>query len=165
MVDQSDFFMNRETLLIAERLNEAYTGQPWFNRGIKEILLEIKGDKIFERPDGQHSILDLLWHIITWKEFTISRLRDDAGKDVHYFEKNNWRELDHGDKELWENAVERYHELHTELVELIRQQKDELLIQKVRDRDYDFRKLLYGIGEHDIYHIGQIAYLSKLLNR
>src|SRR3954469_2807722 len=121
MVDQSDFFMNRETLLIAERLNEAYTGQPWFNRGIKEILLEIKGDKIFERPDGQHSILDLLWHIITWKEFTISRLRDDAGKDVHYFEKNNWRELDHGDKELWKNAVERYHELHTELVELIRQ--------------------------------------------
>jgi len=163
--DEQDFNMNREILLIAERLKEAYTGQPWFNRGIREILLEIEGDKIFERPNGEHSILELLWHMITWKEFTISRLRDDETKHLRYFEKNDWRELDHSDIKLWQEAVEKYHQLHTELVELIRQQKDELLVQRVRDRDYDFRKLLYGIGEHDIYHIGQIAYLSKLLKR
>jgi hypothetical protein len=51
------------------------------------------------------------------------------------------------------------------LIEIIQQQKDDILSQQVRDRNYDFRKLLYGIKEHDIYHLGQIAYIKKLLQR
>jgi uncharacterized damage-inducible protein DinB len=154
--------MNREILLIAEQLKDAYEGEPWFGRSIKEIFNEIDEATVFEKPGGQHSILELLWHMITWREFTLSRFRKDQ-IPVEYFEKNDWRELDHSDKALWHQGLERFAKLHNELVEAIQQQKDEILSQRVDDRKYDGRKLLYGIIQHDIYHLGQIAYVKKML--
>ena len=157
--------MNREILLIAEQLKDAYNGEPWFGRSVHDILKETDEAIVFEKPGNQHSILELLWHMITWKEFTISRLRDDAGKSLQYFESMDWRKLDYTDKTIWQQGLHRFAKLHNELIEIIQQQKDDILSQQVRDRNYDFRKLLYGIKEHDIYHLGQIAYIKKLLQR
>jgi len=117
----------------------------------------------FAKPSGQHSILELLWHMITWKEFTISRLRPNAANDLNYFELNDWRQLDHTDKSLLKKGLERFHQLHKELVEITWQQRDDILFKRVEERNYDFRKLLLGVIDHDIYHLGQIAYVTKLL--
>ena len=155
--------MNQEILLIAEQLKDVYEGKPWFGRNMNEILSEIHPSVAFEKPNGQHSILELLWHMITWKEFTLSRLRSDSELPVTYFEQNDWRELDHSDPALFKRALDQLAQLHNELIEVIRQQKDGLLSQGVRDRDYNFRKLLYGIVQHDIYHLGQIAYVKKIV--
>jgi uncharacterized damage-inducible protein DinB len=155
--------MNREILLIAEQIKDSYEGEPWFGRSIKEILSEIDQSIVFERPANQHSILELLWHMITWKEFTISRLRNENDKSLQSFENMDWRPLDHSDKTLWRQGLHRFAELHNELVEVMQQQKDELLSKKINEKNYDFRKLLNGVVQHDIYHLGQIAYLKKLL--
>jgi len=155
--------MNREILLIAEQLKDAYEGEPWFGRNIKEIMNEIDEAIVFEKPNGQHSILELLWHMITWKEFTLTRLQNDNQKSLRYFEENDWRELDHSNKTLWQQGLQQFKKLHNELIETIQRQKDELLPQQVGGRKYDFRKLLYGIVQHDIYHLGQIAYIKKML--
>ena len=155
--------MNQEILFIAEQLKDAYEGDPWFGRNVKEMLSEIDEAMVFEKPNGQHSILELLWHMITWKEFTLSRLHSDNERSIHYFEENDWRKLDHSDKTLWQQGLQQFAKLHYELIEVVRQQKDELLSQQVSERKYDFRKLLYGIVQHDIYHLGQIAYIKKIM--
>ena len=157
--------MNREILLIAEGIKDAYEGQPWFGRSVKEILNEIDESIVFEKPNGQHSILELIWHMITWKEFTINRIRNDNTTSVHYFEENDWRELDHSDKSLWQHGLQRLAKVQNELVEVVQQQKDDLLAQRVNERNYNFRKLIDGIKEHDIYHVGQIAYIKKMLEK
>lgn len=157
--------MNREILLLVERIKDAYQGEPWFGRSTKEILNEIDETIAFQKPNGQHSIVELLWHMITWREFTISRLREDKEKTLHYFEQNDWRQLDHSNKSLWKEGLKKFEQLHNELIEVIQKQKDEILSQKVNERKYDFRKLLFGILEHDIYHLGQIAYVKKMLQK
>ena len=146
-------------------MKDAYDGEPWFGRSINEILNEIDNEIVFVKPEGQHSIVELLWHMITWEEFTISRLRNDENKPVKYFEDNDWRELDHSNKTLWQQGLQQFSKLHNELLEIIRQQKDEILSQRVSGRKYDFRKLLNGIVQHDIYHLGQIAYIKKMLQK
>jgi uncharacterized damage-inducible protein DinB len=157
--------MNREILLIAEQLKDVYNGEPWFGRSVHEILKETDEAIVFDKPGNQHSILELLWHMITWKEFTINRLRNDDDKSLHFFESNDWRILDHSDKNLWHKCLQRFTKLHNELIEIIEQQKDDILSKQVSGKTYDFRKLLYGIKEHDIYHLGQIAYIKKLFQR
>ena len=153
--------MNREILLITERLKDAYEGDPWYGRNIRDILSEIDEDLAFQKPSGQHSILELVWHMINWREFVISRFRNDL--QLSHFEKNDWRALDHNDRSLWKKGLDRLQELQGELVILFQQQQDSILLEKIHERDYDFRKLLSGIVEHDIYHLGQIAYIKKLL--
>ncbi len=156
--------MNSEILFIIEQIKETYEGDPWFGRNAKALITEVNEQAVFEKPNGQHSILELVWHMITWREFTINRLRNDKENDLHYFEVNDWRNLDHADKSLWQQALHRLHQTQNELIEVLQTQRDNnLLSQRVEGREYDFRKLLNGVFQHDIYHLGQIAYIKKLL--
>ncbi len=155
--------MNKEMLYIAEQIKETYEGDPWFGRNANSLLAEVNEQAAFEKPNGQHSIVELVWHMITWREFTISRFKKEEAKDLHYFEAHDWRKLDHNNKGLWQEGLQRLHETQKELIEIVQTQKDEWLEQNVEERKYNFRKLLNGVLQHDIYHMGQVAYVKKLL--
>ena len=157
--------MNKEILLICDQLKEVYNGDPWFGRSVQAILNEIDEAIVFEKPKDQHSILELLWHMITWKEFVLSRLRHKNEQTLVHFEELDWRELDHNDTKLWKEGLNRFDALQDELVATIKEKNDDLLTQKVGERNYNFRKLLHGIIHHDIYHLGQIAYVKKILSK
>jgi uncharacterized damage-inducible protein DinB len=154
---------NKEVSNIISQLKEAYEGDPWFGRAILKILAEVDERTAYEKPGGQHSTLELLWHMITWREFSIDRLQHSPQMALAYFEEMDWRELDHNDTTLWKQGLERLQETQNQLVTLLEVQTDELLDHNVKERNYTFRKLLYGIIQHDIYHLGQIAYIQKLL--
>ncbi|MGN6401910.1 MAG: DinB family protein [Flavisolibacter sp.] len=154
--------MDAEMQFLTEQLKDAFEGDPWFGRNVNALIGEVNEAIAFEKPNDQHSIVELLWHMINWREFTISRLKKDA-KELHYFETNDWRALDHSDKSLWQQGLQRLRQTQSELLEIIQAQKDEMLDQNVEERNYNFRKLLNGILQHDIYHLGQIAYIKKML--
>jgi uncharacterized damage-inducible protein DinB len=155
--------MRQELDHIIYQLRDTYEGDPWFGRNIRAILREIDETIAFEKPNGQHSILELLWHMITWREFTVDRLQHSPQMQLDYFERNDWRELDHSDKTLWPQGIERLQETQDQLLKLLSERTDEILEIEVRERNYNFRKLLSGFIQHDIYHLGQIAYIKKML--
>jgi hypothetical protein len=47
---------------------------------------------------------------------------------------------------------------------LLLQKDDSFLDEPVEYRKYDFRFLLNGLIQHNLYHTGQIAYVNKLLD-
>lgn len=69
--------MNTEILQITEQLTDVYTGDPWFGKSLQSLLNNVKPETSFAKPNDQHSILDLLWHTTTWREFAINALRND----------------------------------------------------------------------------------------
>ena len=155
--------MNKELGYIITQLKDAYQGDPWFGKAALTLLGEVNEKTAYEKPGGQHSTLELLWHMITWREFTIDRLQHSPQMQLAYFEEMDWRELDHNDMTLWKQGLERLQETQDQLLNLLTAKTDEILDQTVKERAYTFRKLLYGIIQHDIYHLGQIAYIHKLL--
>jgi uncharacterized damage-inducible protein DinB len=155
----------KELNLIIAQLTDAYGGQPWFGRSVKSVLTGMTETVAFEKPAGQHSALELLWHMITWREFVIDRLQHSPQMQLEYFEKNDWRILDHSDISLWKQGMERLDETQVELLSLLKSKDDSILDMKVEARDFDFRYMLYGFIQHDIYHLGQIAYIGKLLKK
>jgi hypothetical protein len=70
---------------------------------------------VFQKPNGQHSLLELLWHIITWREFTLSRLQPSAEKNSRYFEQQDWRTLDETNKNLWHEGLKKLERFANEL--------------------------------------------------
>ncbi|MFN2437993.1 MAG: DinB family protein [Chitinophagaceae bacterium] len=154
--------MNQEMQFIITHLKDAYEGDPWFGRSVKAILAEINDQTAFEKFNGQHSIVELIWHMITWREFTISRLQSSPDKDMQYFEEKDWQNLDHENKSLWHQGLNRLQETQNGLMGLLEKQEEGLLEKTVDERKYNFRKLLHGLIQHDIYHLGQIAYIKKI---
>jgi len=153
--------MSKEISFIIDQLRDAYKGDPWFGRSAKALLAEVNEQTAFQRLNGQHSIVELIWHMITWREFTIDRLQETSETKIHFFEEDDWRQLDHNNKTLWPQGLKKLDEIQNELISLLQKRNDDLLEKPVRERRYNFRKLLHGVIQHDIYHLGQIAYINK----
>lgn len=155
--------MNKEVQSITRNFENTLSGTPWFGRAVFEILGEIDESKASIKPNNaEHSLLDLLYHMITWAEFTLDRIQKDTGKNVKYFEDLDWRQID-PKKHSWKKGVVELKRIHEEIVSILKQKDDEFLKEPVNHREYNYRFLLNGLIQHNIYHLGQIAYVNKLL--
>jgi uncharacterized damage-inducible protein DinB len=155
--------MNKEIQFLVTQFQESLNGDPWFGRNAQKLLGEVTEAIAFQNPNGQHSIAELVWHMVNWREFVISRFRKDANKDLHYFETNDWRQLDHSDSSLWRQGLNKLYDTQEVLLHILQDQSDSILDRNVEERTYNYRKLLHGVIQHDIYHLGQIAYLVKYI--
>jgi uncharacterized damage-inducible protein DinB len=155
--------MRKEVDYFITTMRSVLQGQPWYGQPAMKILQDIDTAKVYDKPnDHSHSLIELLYHMITWSEFTLKRLEKDEEKNMQAFEELDWRKID-TKEHTWEKGVAQFKVTHDLIIETLGTKDDEFLSEKVDYREYNFRFLLHGIIQHDIYHIGQIAYLKKLL--
>ena len=157
--------MNKETLYIIKSFESTLSGQPWFGRAVYEILGEVDESKANTKPNGtEHSMTDLIWHMNTWAEFTLGALENRSGEEMNKIEANDWRAID-PKFHTWKKGIEQLKTTHNKIVELLMQKEDDTFLKDiVTNRQYNFRFLLNGLVQHNIYHLGQIAYVKKMLS-
>lgn len=149
---------------VIQLLQESLTGNPWHGRSLQALLSEVTPEMALRKPNAEsHSIAELVYHIATWREFTISRLQPQKGKDVNYYESIDWRPLDLSKTQTWEEGLRLLDESAQKLLAVLETFNDSILQEKVAERKYKFKELLYGLVQHEAYHAGQIAYAMKLL--
>jgi uncharacterized damage-inducible protein DinB len=155
--------MNREIQYIISSLQRTLDGEPWYGRPVLALLEEIDPAIVYKKPNANaHSLADLLYHIITWAEFTLRRLEKDQEKDDTYFDQIDWRPVDPA-IHTWKEGIDRFRQMNRQIIDILYLKDDSLLGEIVDFREYNFRFLLNGYIQHNIYHIGQVAYLKKLL--
>jgi uncharacterized damage-inducible protein DinB len=155
--------MNKEMQSIISNLKKVNTGQPWYGRAVYEILDETDPKKAAIQPDGSgHSLLQLLYHMITWADFTLKRIEGNHDMDLAAFEKMDWREIDPA-IHTWPKGLAEFKSIHDKIIALLETRDDDFLKGIVDYREYNFRFLLNGLIQHNIYHLGQIAYINKFL--
>ena len=104
----------------------------------------------------------MLYHILTWAEFTLKRIEKDSIQDMAAFEKMDWREIDPA-VHNWKKGLTEFKSVNEKMIPLLDKKGDEFLKEIVDYRKYNFRFLLNGYIQHNIYHLGQIVYVKKLL--
>ncbi|HEY2722796.1 MAG TPA: DinB family protein [Chitinophagaceae bacterium] len=155
--------MRKEIEYVITTLQSILSGEPWYGRSVMAILQEINPSIVYKKPgENSHSLIELLYHMNTWADFTLKRLEKLEEKDLAAFENLDWRQID-PKEHTWEKGLAQFKVTHDLIIELLETKDDEFLSGEVDYREYNMRFLLNGIIQHDIYHIGQIAYLKKLL--
>ena len=156
--------MNKETQYIIKTFESTLSGQPWFGRAVYEMLGEVEESKANTKPNGtEHSMLDLVWHMNTWAEFTLGAVENRTVEEMKKIEANDWRAIDPA-VHTCKKGIEQLKATHNRLIELLKQKEDDAYLKDiVTNRQYNFRFLLNGLIQHNIYHLGQIAYLKKML--
>ncbi len=155
--------MNKEIQSIIRNLENILDGDPWYGRPVYAILREVDSSIAYKKPTpGSHSLIELLYHLLTWAEFTLKRIEKDNINDLDAFEKLDWREIDPKLHD-WDEGLGAFIAAHQQIIALLHTKKDTFLNEIVDYRQYDFRYLLNGLIQHNIYHLGQVAYLKKLL--
>ena len=155
--------MNNELQSIISSLQNVLEGHPWFGRNVYEILAEADEAKVFVKPNAEaHSMADLLYHMLTWAEFTQKRIEKEVIENMAALEALDWRVIDPS-IHTWQKGMAALQASHQKIITLL-QSKDDIFLEETVDyRKYSFRFLLNGLIQHNIYHLGQVAYLSKLL--
>ena len=65
----------------------------------------------------------------------------------------------------WKEAIDNFKQSQQALVEAVKNFSDPRLTELVpsKTHKYTYYTLLHGIIQHDVYHLGQIAYIKKSL--
>jgi len=156
--------MNKEIKSIIQDLQQVMNGQPWFGRPVMAILQEVDPTKAFTRPNNrEHSLIELLYHMITWAEFTLKSVEDAEETEIKAIQKLDWREIDPA-IHSWEKGLKELQSIHDRLVKALESKDDNFLDETVKLRKFNFRFMLQGMIQHDIYHLGQVAYVKKMLD-
>lgn len=155
--------MNKEIQSIIRNLRNVNTGEPWYGRSVYEMLEEVDSSTVYTKLNEDcHSLIELLCHMITWAEFSLKRIEGDKEHDLAVSEKMDWREIN-PTVHTWKKGLSEFKAIHKKINQLLDKKEDEFLKENVDYRKYNFRFLLKGLIQHNIYHIGQITYLNKLL--
>ncbi len=155
--------MKSEIQSIISNLENTLDGSPWFGRPVFALLREIDTSQAHKKlSPSSHSMMDLLYHMITWSDFTLKRIEKEKINDMAAFEKMDWREINPNTHD-WDEALAELIATHQQIIALLLSREDSFLDEIVDYREYNFRYLLNGLIQHNIYHVGQVALLSKLL--
>jgi uncharacterized damage-inducible protein DinB len=155
--------MKKELQSIIHNMKSTLEGEPWFGRSVYAILDEINPSITFKKPNkNSHSLIDLLYHMNTWAEFTLKRIEGDKETDLKASEELDWRKID-PKIHSWEKGLTEFKAIHSKIIKLLNDKDDEFLKGIVDYRNYKYRFLIHGLIQHNIYHLGQIAYIKKLL--
>ena len=155
--------MNKEIKILISRLENTNTGEPWFGRAAYQIFEEADEKKVFIKPGGtEHSMIELLYHMITWADFTLKRIEKDSVQDPAVSEKMDWPHIDHR-MHTWKKGITEFKSIQKKIIIRLKKKEDSFLQETVDYRKYNFHFLINGMIEHNIYHLGQIAYLHKML--
>lgn len=155
--------MNKEIQSIIRNFQDVTYKEPWYGRSVFALLEDVDPAKAGKKiTEDAHSSLEILYHMITWADFTLKRIVGDK-EDMETIEKIDWRQID-PEKHTWEKGLAELKTIHEKIFQLLEEKDDEFLKEKVDYRDYKFRYLLNGLMQHNIYHAGQIAYITKYLH-
>ena len=150
--------MGAETDRIARMLEKTFDKQPWYGSSILGILSDMRPEITDVRHGETNSILELVRHMTSWRIFATKRLLGD----------NNYEVTDEANFPKggsWEEAVANFKQSQQALVEAVKNFSDTRLTELVpsKTHKYTYYTLLHGIIQHDVYHLGQIAYVKKSL--
>lgn len=157
---------NSEIKSIIFQLEVIYNGQPWYGDSIADTLKNISAaDAVAEPAEGIHSILQIMEHMISWKKLIIEKLHYNKDFDIKVNSKDDWKDNTAFSESSWQQLQENFLDVHNELLKELEKKDDAFLQEQVPGRNYTFNFMLRGIAEHDVYHLGQIRLIMKLLSK
>ena len=153
---------NKEVQSIITNLERVLNGQPWYGEAVMPMLRKIHPAVVYINPDHSHAAIEILYHMITWAEFTLHRLQNKQDYDDKTANEMDWRIID-PKIHTWETGLKEFEQVHKQIVVELQKKDDVFLSEMVDYREYNFRFMLNGLIQHNIYHLGQIAFLKNLL--
>ena len=140
-------------------LQNTYNGAAWHGASVMEVINKISARQAFHESEHIHRICELVQHMITWRVFACKRLEGDDQFEVSQNE--DWKDFSTADSSIWESVKKDLGESQEKLINALEQANDDLLTELVEGKAYDYYTMIHGVIQHDLYHLGEIALLSR----
>jgi hypothetical protein len=149
-----------ESALMADQLHRAFYGVAWHGPAVMELLADVNAVTAAARSvPGAHSIWELVLHAEVWDAAMLRRLEGDRFQPTGV---DNFPLVPPKPTQVaWRKTVARLRLTHDLLVRTVAGLDGARLEERVPGKRYNFRFMLHGVVQHELYHAGQIAILKK----
>src|SRR5258708_40252307 len=87
--------MRKQIGHIISSLHSVVEGEPWFGKPVMTLVHEVDPNIVYKKPNNDsHSLIELLYHMITWAEFTLKRIEGEEDDDITAFDNMDWRQIE-----------------------------------------------------------------------
>lgn len=149
---------------IRNLMNAGFHGGAWHGPSIMEAVKGLTPREAGFKAPTIHTIAELIYHITSWRIFTLKRLQGDSEYQIDT-EKKNFGDISKKiDQFELETLVMELSLSQDELMRELDKKDDDFLTMLVPGSEYDYYTLIHGIIQHDLYHTGQIIILKKMAN-
>ena len=160
----------RQTAVInhtVQQLQEIHNGKLWMGDNFQKKIQSISSDDAFKRPlPNLHSPAELIAHLTVWRKDAILKIKEGKGQLLDS-DPANWMSNSELMKIGWRQLIQEYEESLLAIVDLLQNKSDSFLEEKYEDQDfqgvYNYSFLINGILHHDLYHLGQLGIVIKLI--
>lgn len=145
---------------LADQLERAFRGGAWHGPAVAETLAGIDERTAAARPlAGAHSIWEIVHHLTVWNDVPRRRLNGERLQNLPA--ERDWPPVEDTSASAWRTALEALEEAHTAFHDRVLELSDGQLDDPVTGSESTVRGTIFGVLQHNGYHAGQIALLSK----
>ena len=158
--------MPSPTAPLLDLLDQAYgSKRAWHGTSLKGALRGVTPAEALRRPgSGRHNIWELVVHIAYWK-YAVTRLLLGIKRGSFPRTPANWPAVPaRPDLRSWKSDLALLDAQHKALRRAVAALPLAHLKRKARGR-WTFAELVVGVGAHDLYHLGQIQLIKRLVSR
>ncbi len=147
------------------QIQRAYEGDNWLDEDINKKLTLVDDHNAFIKPASDiHSIAEVVSHIIEWRKELLGRLETGRVPVLKMESPGNWIPNDVLQQKGWQHLLDELQNTQRNIAALLQQKDDAFLSSEwLGGENYGF--LVAGWIEHDIYHLGQIGLIYKMVSR
>lgn len=142
---------------------EIYNGDPWLGESFMGKLEDVTEKEAFTPPAiGVHTIAELVAHVIYWRSPIIKRLKGEKNYVGLMDSPENWPSLASLKSKGWKKLLEEFDESQEQLISLLEKAKPGFYNEQYKP-GVSWDQMIEGVVQHDIYHLGQLALVKKMI--
>ena len=144
-------------------LTQLYEKGAWFGDTYMEKLQDVTEKEAFTQPvKGVHSIAELIAHVIYWRSPIIKALTGVKDYQASVDSPENWQTLESLKAKGWKNILKDLEESQKQLTTVLKDAKAGFFKGEYSPgNSWDY--VTEGIIQHDIYHLGQLGLVKKMI--
>ena len=150
----------KETQRLIQLFEKGYNGSPWIDVNLVDVLQNITPEQAIKKlyPNA-NSIWEITNHIISWRENVLQRVQ---GVEINTPLHNYFVPLQKGDM-TWKQTLKKLEASQKEWIHFLKNLKENEFETIYKPNGMSYYEHIQGILQHDVYHLGQIVMLSRLI--
>lgn len=145
------------------QLNSLFDGGSWQGESFAAKLRDLSPEVAFAQPvAGVHSIAEIVWHCTYWRMVAINHFEGDPGYRDRTVKENNFLPLAALQEKGWDAIYDGLLQSQWKLLSVLERCRDTVL-QREYAPGYRLAYLVEGIIQHDLYHLGQIGLVKRMV--
>ena len=150
-----------ESKRISNLYQSIYNGNPWLEVTLEKTLSDITAEQAYRKINPNlNTIWEIVNHLIQWRRNILRRVE---GETVITPDHNYFVPVLDSSEAAWEQSLQ-YLEISQEQWKSFFDNFDDVDFEKIYpNNNHTYYEHIHGIIQHDVYHLGQIVILKKLL--